>query len=236
MGVDQPSASPHRYSRLAVIDPRPRRPAQLDQQPHMPAENIGRLLRADHAGQRPTRVARHAHQHRQHRRLAMPDRDRIVREPQIPLAQLARLVLGPPERLGHLISRPQLRHPLAQHRDTPSPADPLRDHRRRHIRRHRQQTPDRRLEHVHRRALTLPLILRRVDRTKRRPHRVPSHTQPPGDGLHAHPLPPMQSSDLCPFLHVDQVPLPVGPRRPSQAHVQTADSGGPRDRGSVFDR
>ena len=177
----------------------------------MAAQHVGRLLRADHAGQRPPRVARHPDQHRQHRRLAVPDRDVVVGEPQVPLAQLARLVLGAPERLRHLIRRAQLGHPLAQHRDPPRPADPLGDHRRRHVRRHRQQPADRRLERVDRRTRPLPLIPRRHLGPQRRPHRVASHTQLADDGLHAHPLSPVQPSDLCPFLHVDHVPSPGRP-------------------------
>ena len=210
MGVDQLPAPAHRDGRLAVIDTHAGHRPQLDQQTEMAAEHVGRLLGADHAGQDPARVARHPDEHRQHRRLAVSHRDRIVGEPQVPLAELAGLVLGAAERLGHLIGRPQLGHPLAQHRDPPGPADPLGDHRRRHVRRHRQQPTDGRLELVHRRPRPLALVVRRRIGTQRRPHRVASHTEPADDRLHAHPLSQVQPSDLCPLLHVDQVPLPVG--------------------------
>ena len=236
-GVDQRAAPPHRDRRLTVIDPHPGHRPQLDEQTQMAAQHVGRLLRADHRGQDPPRVARHPDQHRQPGRLAVPDRDVVVGEPQVPLRQLARPVLGAPERLRQPIGRAQLGHPVAQHRHPPRPADPLGDHRRRHVRRHRQQPADRRLERVHRRTRPLPHIPRRRLGPQRRPHRVPGDPQMPDDRLDGHPLGPMQPPDLCPLLHVDHFPSPVpAVDGRAQAQVRTTPSGGPDREGSVFDR
>ena len=210
MGVDELRAPAHRDGGLAVIDTLAGHRPQLDQQPQMAAEHVGRLLGADHAGQDPAGVARHPDEHREHRRLTVTHRDGVIGEPQVPLPELAGLVLGAAEGLGHLIGRPQLGHPFPQHRDPPGPADPLGDDRGRHVRRHRQQPTDGRLELVHRRPRSLALVARRRVEAQGRPHRVASHTEPADDRLHAHPLRQVQPSDLCPLIHVDQVPLPVG--------------------------
>ena len=174
----------------------------------MPAEHVGGLLRADHAREDPARVAGHADEHRQHGGLAVADGNLVVGEPQVPLAQLARLVLGAPEGLRHLIGRAELGDALTKHGDPTRPADALGHDRRRHVRRHRQEPPDRRLEGVHRRAATLTLVLRCVLGAKCRPHGVARHAEPADDRLDAHPLGPVQPSDLCPFLHVDHIPSP----------------------------
>ena len=87
----------------------------------------------------------------------------------------------------------------------PLPADPLHDHRHRHIRPLRQQPPDQRLGRIHHRTL-------------RRPHvfaapRPPAPAAPcsgpaPASGQSPAPAcrPPGSAADLRPVLHVDHFP------------------------------
>ena len=77
--------------------------------------------------------------------------------------------------------------PALQHRQRPLPADPLRDHRRRHVRPGRQQLPDPRLSRIGDRPLRRPLVPRRPIRGQRPPHRVPAHPQLAGNRPHRHP-------------------------------------------------
>ena len=94
-------------------------------------------------------------------RLPEPQRHVRRREPQITLRRLPRLILGALRRIRRQEQRPQHPHPFLEHRHRPGPADPLRDHRRRHRRPRLQQLPDPRLDLVHDRTLRRPLILRR---------------------------------------------------------------------------
>ena len=134
---------------LVVPDQLPRDPAELLQQPPRAQHQVLRMPGRDHQPEHPPRVPRRHHQHRRHL-IARGDRpvaqrDLRRREPEIVLRPLPRLIRRPARRILRQVQRPQLRDPLPQHRDRPLPADPLRDHRRRHRRAQRQLLPDRRL-------------------------------------------------------------------------------------------
>ena len=181
------------------------------------------------------RVARHPDEHRQHRRSGRGRRGIVVvGEPQIPLAQLARLVLGAPEGLGHLVGRAQLGHPLTQHRDPPRPADPLGDHRRRHVRRHRQQPADRRLEGVDRRAR--PSRSYFGASSERSAARTVLRATPSRRAIAFTPIPSARCSRLISAHSSTSITflLPLGRCRPSKDRVQTTESGGPSGRGVSF--
>jgi hypothetical protein len=102
--------------------------------------------------------------------MAEPDRDRHVRLPQIPLGQLAGQVAGALARIRWDEQRAQLTHPIPQDRDHAVPADPLGDHRRRHLRELTQQPADLRLHSIDRRSLPGALIARRLVRAQRVAH------------------------------------------------------------------
>lgn len=98
----------------------------------------------------------------------------------------------------------------------PRPLDPLRDHRRRHLRMLREQRSDARLERRERRRLRWPLILRRPIRRQCSIDRRPTDTQLPRDLPLRNSIrdePPNQ----CPVFHRDHPPNRSGwPRfRPS---------------------
>ena len=131
-----------------------------------------------------------------------------------------------------------------QDRHPALPADPLGDHRRRHLRELAQQLPD------------LPAPPRRpptpsppAHSAAARPNAAPSRTvlratpKPASDRLDPHPLSPMQPTDLGPVLHADHPPHPLARIAPGfeSQHFQwwTRPRGGQistGDRGSVFSR
>lgn len=82
----------------------------------------------------PPRVAGDHDQHRRPPDLAEAQRDVRGREPQVALADLARLIDGPRGRIRGPTGRPQIPDPVLEHGQAAVPADPLRDHRRRHLR------------------------------------------------------------------------------------------------------
>ena len=60
---------------------------------------------------------------------------------------------------------------------------------------------DLRLDRIHFRPASRPLILRRPVGRQRPPHRITAHARHPGDRLDRHPLRPVQPADLSPILH-----------------------------------
>nr|AAG24941.2 unknown [Frankia sp. Ar15] len=176
-------------------------PDPADQQPHA-RENVTGLPRGNHRrGQEPGERQRH-HQHRKHPFLPRTHRNHRLREPQITMRELPRLIHHPVHRVDPDILRPDHRQSLLQRRQRIRPADPLRDHRRRHPRPLRQQRPDHRLERIDHRPARRPFVLRRPVRRQRRPHRVPRHTQPSSDLLDRNALSSTQPADLRPVLHL----------------------------------
>ena len=78
------------------------------------------------------------------------------------------------------------------------------------------------------------LIARRLIRAQRLTHRVAGHTQPAHDRLDAHPLGPMQPTDLGPLLHVDHSPNPLTQSRQGTSPALPVVD--PPRRGSEFGR
>src|SRR6266496_791564 len=127
-------------------------------------------------------------------------------------------------RIRPQVDRPQLPHPLLEHRQRVLPAQPLGDHRRRHLRPGHQQLPDARLDPIH-------------DRPTRRPH-VPGWPlagQRPLDGVLGDPHHPrdrpdrhllgsVQPADLGPVLHV---------QHPSSSRLDILEPGLDRERGQL---
>ena len=91
-------------------------------------------------------------------------------------------------------------------RRRPSPADPLRDHRRRHRGELRQQNPNPVLEPVEHRPSGRPRIRRRPLRRQRPRDRLPREAQPVSDRSLRQPLRHMKATDLRPLLHGDHPP------------------------------
>ena len=148
-------------------------------------------------------------------RLAVADGDVDVGLPQVELGQLARAIVRCAGR-GRAAGT-AARSSATRSRSTrieSLPADALGDHRRRHVRELPQQLADLRLDRVDDRALPRPLVARRRRRAQRRPHRVAGHAQPAGDGLDAHPLGPVEPTDLGPVLHVDHPSCSLARIRP----------------------
>ena len=135
---------------LSQISRRGTRPSCCDQLPRPQQQILGLAGRQHPPGDEP-RVRRDDHQHRQQRASTRPragsasagTTDRTA--PHRPAARPA----GPPDRSAML--RPQPADVVPEPRDRPGPADPLRDHRRRHVRMLRQQRPHPRLERRERR-------------------------------------------------------------------------------------
>jgi hypothetical protein len=97
--------------------------------------------------------------------------------------------------------RPQLPHPILEHRQRAGPADPLGDHRGRHRRSRSQQLPDVWLGRAHDRPTSHPLVARRPLGRQGSLDGVLGAAPSPGDLLDRHPLGPMQPADLRPVLH-----------------------------------
>src|SRR5579884_2953624 len=175
--------------------------------------------------------------------LAEPEWDLHIGLPQIPLRELTRRVRRALTRIRRHEQRPQLTDPVAQDRDPPIPADPFRDHRRRHRRELAQQLADLRLDRVHRRSRTLAFVTRWLIATQRLAHRVARHVQAPHDRFDAQPLRAMQPTDLGPVLHVDHAFPPRLASKPGSESQHskwwTRPEGGQfstGDKGSVFNR
>ena len=190
---------------LVIPDQLPRHSAQLLQQPPRAQYQVLGMPGRDHQPEHPPRVPRRHHQHRRHLLARgdrpVPQRQLHGREPEIVLHPLTRLIRRPPRRILRQVQRPQLRDPLPQHRDRPSPADPLRDHRRRHRRAQRQLIPDRGLGGIGDRPFRRTLISRHFPGPQRTPHRVLRDPQLPGDRLDPKALRPVQPPDLSPLIH-----------------------------------
>jgi hypothetical protein len=88
----------------------------------------------------------------------------------------------------------------ARSRQRLGPADPFRDHRRRHRRPLGKQLPKLRLNGIGQRLLRRPFVLRWLLRRQGPPHRVRRDAQLP-DRLDRHLLGPVQPTDLRPVLH-----------------------------------
>ena len=147
------------------------------------------------------------HQHRWASELPSPERDIHRWEPQIALRQLARPVVNPRRRVHWNELRAQLPDTLLENSERARPADPLGDHRRRHLRPLRQKCPDLRLHHVDDRAARRTLGARWLVGGQRSAHRVPADAQLAGDRLDRHLLRPMKTTDLRPVLHLQHPSL-----------------------------
>ena len=152
--------------------PRPPRPTPAPAAPppawpsscHQPANRSSATRDGSSRAHQPAGIAGHHHQHRQPRGgagLAEPHRQRDVGEPQVTLGHLPSRIRRPRRRVRRQVHRPQLPHPVLEHRQPPGPADPLGDHRGWHRRPRRQQLPDPRLDPIHDRPPRRPLIPRR---------------------------------------------------------------------------
>ena len=119
-------------------------------------------------------------------------------------------------------------------RRRPSPADPLRDHRRRHRGELRQQNPNPVLEPVEHRPSGRPRIRRRPLRRQRPRDRLPREAQPVSDRSLRQPLRHMKATDLRPLLHGDHPPnLGSGGPQLAERHwspLQRASTAGDRVR------
>ena len=178
-------------------------PPRSSRQARWPHQDVVGLAGGDHPGRDRPRVARHADDHRQARRLALAERDLRRREPQVPLGQLARAdtrcagtdrparttgaapAPGPSGSSSTASSRSARRSPSPASAGT-RPAAPG-------SRLDARRPPRPRLAVEHRRRLG----------AHRRPHRVAGHAQPSDDLLDRHALGPMQPTDLCPVLHAE---------------------------------
>jgi hypothetical protein len=195
---------------LPVPHQHPRhRPKLADELPPAGEQVLGHPRRNE-PGRQPAGIAGHHHQHRQPRRrpgLAEPHRQRDRREPQVTLGHLAGGIGGPRGRVGWQVHRPEVPDAVLEHRQPAGPADPLGDHRGRHRRPRLKQLPDPRLDRVHHRARSHPLVARRPCRGQRPLHRVlrdPHHPRDLGD---RHPLRAVQPADLRPVSTLN-TPLP----------------------------
>jgi hypothetical protein len=134
------------------------------------------------------------------RRAPVLQRDPPWREPQVTLRRVTRLPDQPVRRIRPPVLRPQPPDVIPKPRDRPVPADPLREHRRRHLRVLLEQRPHPCLKRRERRPRRPPLILRRHVRGDR-----PRDRRPP-DAKIASNLPlrnPVsdQPPDQRPILH-----------------------------------
>ena len=199
-----PAGPPPAHRALPVPHQHPRHRAQLGDQPPPAGIQILRAPRRhQHRGGEPG-VAAHHGQHRQQLcrpGLAEPDRHLDVGKPKVALRYLPGSIRRPARGVRRQIHRPQLRHPATQRTNRIRPADPLRDHRRRHPRKRLEQFPDPRLEPVDHRTRRLPLILGRTATGQRRLHRVPRTTDHPGNLRNRNTLRLPQPTDLSPILH-----------------------------------
>jgi hypothetical protein len=218
---------------LVVPHQLPRDPTELPEQLPCPEHQVLGMPGRDHQPEHPPRVPRRHHQHRRHVSprgdLPVPGRDLRGREPEVVLHPLARRIRRPRYRVFRQVKRAKLRDLLPQHRDRPLPADPLRDHRRRHRRAQRQQLPDRRLSHVRDRAFLRTPVPRHLPSPQRPPHRVLRDPQLPGDRLDPKALRPVQPADLSPLIQSNHRPLLSRP-------VTTGGQLSGVARGSVFRR
>ena len=194
---------------LPVPDQRPRHRTEGSDQLPLAGEQVPYRPRGDHPADDPPRVAR---DHRDHRHLAPavlagPERDVDVGEPQVALGELARLVGGPGGRVRREVDGTQLADAVLQHRHRVGPADPLGDHRRRHVRPLPEQLVQSWLHRIDDRAPGRPLVAGRPSGGDRRLDRVLRDPEQPGDRLDRHRLRSVQPSDLRPVLH-PQHPLP----------------------------
>ena len=187
----------------------------------------------DHQPEHPPRVPRRHHQHRRNLLARgdrpVPHRDGGGREPEIILGPPARLIRRPARGVLRQVSRPQARNLLPQHRDRPVPADPLRDHRRRHRRVQLELLPDRRPGLIGDRAPRRTPVPRRLLSPQHPAHRVLRDPQLPGDRLDRQTLTPVQAADLGPLIQINHSPLLP---RPVTAGGQLSDVA----KGSVFRR
>lgn len=147
-----------------------------------------------------------------------------------------RAVLGALAGVGEAIGRAQLRHPLAQHRHAPLPADAFGDDAGRHVGGVPQQPADLLLDRVDGRARSIASVCRRALRAHRLSHGVADHAQPRGDGLDAQLLREMKPAGLRPLFHVVHVLPPELAARRGRAQVRclTTEGGGPFGEGGQF--
>ena len=221
---------------LAVPHQHPRhRPQLVDELPPAGEQVLGHP-RGEQPGGQPAGIAGHHHQHRQPGRragLAEPHRQRDRREPQVTLGHLTGRIGRPRRRVRRQVHRPELPHPVLEHRQSPGPADPLGDHRGRHRRPRRQQLPDARLDRVHDRPATHSSFVSRRTRPSQCPlHGVLRAAHHPGDLLDRHPLRSVQPADLRPILHGQHLAPSPARLKPGSARGQFSAV----DRGSVFTR
>lgn len=129
-------------ARLVVPDQPTRDRAQLgrEQQPRPRQQVSGRPGR-DHRRGDELRERRHHHQNRQHHPRPVSDRDPRLGKPQVALSLITSVVDDPVSRISRSVVRADRRDILPEPRRRPRPADPLRQHLRRHRPRDVQQRP-----------------------------------------------------------------------------------------------
>ena len=110
-----------------------------DQLPR-PQQQILGLASRDHPGRDEPRMRGNDHQHRQQHGRAILERDPLGREPQITLGRVTLGLHQPIRRINQTMLRPQPPDIVTEPRDRPLPLDPLREHRRRHLRQQRART------------------------------------------------------------------------------------------------
>jgi hypothetical protein len=181
---------------LVVPDRHFRHRIPAGQQLPVTVDQIARHPARQHPRGDDPRIARDHHQHRWPPGLAIAERDVEGWEPQVALSQLAGLIGGARDRIDGEVGGP-------------FPADPLRDHCRRHRRGLFQQLTDLRFDRVYRRALQRPGVHRRPVGGQRPLHGVLRDAQMPCDRPDRHLLGPVQPADLCPVLHLDHPLLPI---------------------------
>lgn len=198
VGVSLPTADPG----LVVPDQPSRNPPEhLQQHPH-PQQQISGVPGRDHPAEHEPGVRRGHHQNRQQRLAAVLERDLLRREPQIALSRVPGQPDQPVRRINWPMLRPQQPHVVAEPADRPSPPNPLRDHRRGHVRRRREQLSHRRLERRERRRHHRPLVPWRPVRRQRPLDSRPADAQVPRD-LALRNTVRNQSPNQSPILHRD---------------------------------
>jgi hypothetical protein len=180
--------------------------AELAKHLEHPSEHVVCGARRDHPRAGETTEPTHPDDDPELVGLAGPDRDLNRGLPEIELGELTRRIARALTRIRRHEQWPQLRDAIAQHPNRALPADPLRDHRRRHLWELAQQLADPWLHRVDDRALARPRIARRCVRTQGRTHRVARQAQTPRDRLDSQPLRSMKPTNLGPAVHVDHPP------------------------------
>ncbi len=127
---------------LVVPDQPSWHPTQLLQELPGRGQQVLGAPRGDHPAHNETRVSRCDHQHRQQHFGAVLEWDLPGREPQVALRGVPGRPRQPVRRVDRPVLGTQPPDVVAEPRDRPGPADPLREHRGRHVRVLLQQLPD----------------------------------------------------------------------------------------------